>query len=116
MAAIIDSKMLDQGSDAYYSDDLRNVLEDHMTYLRTIASTIAMQVTPMQAVKYRMDMGGLLNDLRVPVQLHWVVARMNNFNSLSVVPEDLVQLLVPDVREVAQLMQSHTTTQRLGTS
>lgn len=113
MAATIDTLLLDRGPDVYYTDGLRNVLEDHMTYLRTASTTLRMEVTPMQAHRYELDLMGLLNELNIPLRLHWVVARMNNFDSLHDVPADLTALLVPDEKEVNRLVQSYTSTTRV---
>lgn len=112
--ASVDSLMVQPGSDVFYTDGLRNVLEDHMTYLRTHASTRVLDVTPMQAHRYEFDLIGLLNELGIPPQLHWVVARMNHFNGFQEVPEDLVKLLVPDDKEIAKLQQIYNTTSSIS--
>lgn len=112
--AAIDSLMSDQGADVYYSDGFRNVLEDHMTYLRTHQLTRVLDVTPKQAERFEYDLIGLLNELEVPVTLHWIVARMNHFDSIHEVPADLGSLLAPDPKEISKLLQSYNTTNKIN--
>lgn len=112
--ATIDYLMLSEGANVYYTDGFRNVLEAHMTYLRSHPSTRVLDVTPKQAEKYEYDLIGLLNELQIPVHLHWVVARVNNFNSLNEVPADLVRLLTPDPKEITQLQQTYQTSSKIS--
>lgn len=112
--ATIDSLMIQEGANIYYTDGLRNVIEDHMTYLRTHPTTRVIDVTPKQAERFEYDLIGLLNELQIPMYLHWVVARANNFNSLNEVPSDLVRLLAPDPKEVAKLQQTYQTSSKIS--
>jgi hypothetical protein len=112
--ATVDSMMLQPGADVFYTDGLRNVLEDHMTYLRTHANTRVIDITPIQAHRYEFDLIGLLNELMIEPYLHWTVARMNHFNSFTEVPEDLTKLLVPDSKEINKLQQIYNTTNTLS--
>lgn len=105
--SIVDSLMTPDGAAVFYSDGLRNVLEDHMTYLRTHPTTRSLDVSPKQAERFEYDLIGLLNELQIPMYMHWVVARTNNFDSLNKVPADLVSLLIPDHKEVAKLQQTY---------
>jgi hypothetical protein len=105
--------MLDPGADIFYEDGLRNVLEDHMTYLRGHKDTQIMAVDPMQVYVHKFDLIGLLNVLRIPMYLHWVVMRMNKIDTFTQVPSDLTQLLVPSTREVSMIQQTYTTTYRI---
>lgn len=112
--AIIDSLMSDSGSNTYYDSGFRVVLEDHMTYLRTHPTTRILDVTPKQVECYEYDLIGLLNELQVPMNIHWVVARVNNLNSFNEVPADLTQLLAPDPKEIAKLLQTYQTSSKIS--
>ena len=114
--AKIDQMMTDAGPQVYYSEGLRDVLEDHMTYLRTHPKTQVLSVTPIQAHKYEHDLTGLLNLLGVPMPIHWTVMRMNGLNTLTEVPADLAQLLIPDLREVSMIQQSYSSVNTSTTS
>jgi hypothetical protein len=112
--ATIDGLMIQEGANVYYTDGFRNILEDHMTYLRTHPTTRTLDVTPKQAEKYEYDLIGLLNELEIPMYLHWVVARANSFNSVNEVPSDLVSLLIPDHKEVAKLQQTYQISSKIS--
>ncbi len=112
--ATIDSLMTASGPDIYYNKSFRNMLEDHMTYLRTHPQNQVMEVTPMQAHRYEFDLIGLLNTLMIPQHLHWVVARMNHFDSFNHVPEDLTRLLIPEQKELVRLQQTFMTVNKIS--
>lgn len=103
-----------QGTGAYYTDQFRNVLEDHMTYLREAASTTVMNVDPIKAYRFEFDLNGLLLDMGIPLYLHWVVMRMNNFASPQDVPADLTQLLIASPDEIEVIRQAEYTKARLN--
>ena len=105
LEASINSMLISSDSSTYYSRGFRNVLEDHMTFLRKHSETRIIPVTPMQAHQYEFDSTGLLNELGIPLKMHWVVIRMNHLTSLTEVPADLIQLLVPSENEITKLKQ-----------
>lgn len=107
--AAIDSLTIQPGPSIYYDDGFRNTLEDHMTYLRTHPDNQTLEVTPIQAHRYEFDLIGLLNELVVPMHMHWVVARVNNFDSFTKVPQDLTFLILPDQKEIARIQQTYST-------
>ena len=105
--ASINSMLVLDDNVMYYNTAFRNVLEDHMTYLRTHPDTIIVAVTPMQAYRYEFDMTGLLIELGIPLHMHWTVVRMNHMSSLTQVPSDLLQLIVPTDRELSRIKQTY---------
>lgn len=109
----IDQLMVTPGADTYYSDDFHNVLEDHMTYLRGLASTTKQEVEPIDVIRYQADFFGLLGRLGVPQYLHWVVLRMTGLTSPAKVPLDLAFVLVPDISDVQRLQQTIKTTAQI---
>lgn len=99
----------DSGPPVFYEDGFRNMLEDHMTFLREHPETIVIEVTPMQAHRYEFDQAGLFNALNIPTQLHWIVMRMNRFTSPNQVPEDLMSLMVPGNQVISRLQSAYNT-------
>lgn len=104
----------DAGASAYYDADFRNVLEDHMGYLRSHASTRTIVVDPGQAYKYEFDLYGYLLSVGVPANLHWVVLRLNKLTTPMDFTMQLSQLLVADAGLVDKIRQSHMSTRRLS--
>ena len=110
MAAAVDSMMIDPGPEVYYTDAFRNVLEDHLTYLRTSTTSSVIIITPMEAHRYEMDLHGLLATKNIPRYLHWLIMRMNFMNSPTEVKETLSQMIIPDPKEVARILQAFNST------
>lgn len=107
--ATLDKLYKDVPAAIYCDESFLDVLEDHMTYLRTAATTHTLSVTPSDANVYAFDLSGLLFKLGIPARLHWVIARMNGFKSLTENDETLTQLIVPDaltVDNIASLQSS----------
>lgn len=114
MTMKIDSQLVDSGPSIYYDPAFRNVLEDHLTYLRTHEKTQLIAVDVMQAYRFEGDLNGLLSYYRVPVYLQWLVMRMNKFTSPLDASKDLISLIVPDYTTVEQIRQSHMTVRRIS--
>jgi hypothetical protein len=110
----VDTMLTAQGAAVYYTDAFRNVLEDHMTYLRKATSTTVMNVDPIKAYRFELDLDGLLLDMGIPLYLHWVVMRMNNLSSPQQVPADLTTLLICAPSELEMIRQSEYTKARLN--
>lgn len=106
--AAIDNLMVSPGADIYYSDAFRNVLEDHMTYLRGHAATNKVEVAPIDVVRYQADLYGLLGKIGIAPHMQWIVMRMSDMTSPSRVPEELTFVLVPDESVISRLQQSIT--------
>lgn len=110
----VDALLVPQGTDVYYTDAFRNVLEDHMTYLRGAASTTVGNVDPIKAYRFEFDLNGLLLDMGLPLFLHWTIMRMNNLSSPQHVPADLTTLLLPAPAELEMIRQAEYTKARLN--
>lgn len=110
----IDNLMLPDGDAVYYTEDFRHVLEDHMEYLRTHQSTKAASVNPEYAYVYRNDLFSFLAHINLPVYLHWVTMRMNNWVSPTQFTRDTPMLMLPDPATVQQIKSAHTAGNRVS--
>lgn len=108
----LDSLMRDPGPSIYYDPDFRNVLEAHMTELRS-NSTDILNVEPAAAYKYEFDFFSLLANYSVPDHYHWIVMRMNKFDSPTANTRDLSVLMLPDQRQISRIVSSHKTTRKI---
>lgn len=111
--ALIDL-LIDAGSDIYYDPVFRNVLEDHMTYLREHPQTTIMPISPNDAYVYRQDLFGVLLKNNVQPQYHWLVMRMNKYTAPHQFSEDVISLMVPNANVIAQIRSSHMATPRIS--
>ena len=112
MADSLASLMLNEGPAIYYDPDFRNVLEDHMTYLRTHPTTEVIQVDDGQAFLYTNDFYGLTRALLIPAELRWVMLRMNNMKSPTDYKADRTMLIRPNQTVVDFIQQSYSSTNR----
>lgn len=117
MANKVDRFMTDGGPAVYYDDGFRQVVEDHMTYLRTHPKTtlLTLDATKLGTLyKYEADLYGFLSEFGVPRKLHWIVMRMNGYFSPTELEMSLTSLMVPDGTIVEQLVQTHRSTNKMA--
>jgi hypothetical protein len=105
----VDNLMMNYGSSVYYTDDLRNVLEDFMTYFRTNPTTQTMTVDPGDAVRYESDFYALLTYLNIAPQYHFPILRINNMTASTDYRSTMTSFLVPDLGEVQRIAQTEQT-------
>jgi len=96
MTLSVSKLRLDRGELFFYKSIFKQGVEDHLTELINEPSTSNMSVTPFQNGKYRGDFYGLLIDLKVPMDLHWVILRMNGYHNPTAFTSDLLWIIVPD--------------------
>lgn len=106
--------MLDSGPDVYYSAAFRNVLEDHMVYLRNHPQTSPLLVDPGESYQWRNDLFGLLSARAIPAHFHWMIMRLNNYTSPTQFIPNTVALLCPNFSIVEKIRQSHKSTARIS--
>jgi hypothetical protein len=109
----INDLSMDSGSLSYYSEPVRNAIDDHMTFLRNHASNEIISFTPKDIERYEGDLYGLFLAMNIPPQYHYCVRRMNQLESAQIVPEDLAYIVVPDYKVVDNIRQAVTTTGRV---
>lgn len=102
--------MTDDGSSDYYDPSFRDVLEAHLTWLRKSPNTYSIAVTAFDAHIYHQNLHGFLINNQVPLNLHWLVMRMNGFYSPFELDAKTTSLLIPNSKEVDRLRQSWNTT------
>lgn len=109
-SASINALMFTTGPSDYYTDAFRQVLEDHMWYLRGITSTQPQTVSPQEAWQNEGDLYGFLaGKLNIEPQYHWVVMRLNNFTSPTQFGKHVNQLLIPSFTLIEQLRSAFNT-------
>lgn len=109
----LEELMLVEGPVLHYDAGFRRVLEDHMTYLRSHASTISMDVDAGVAYRFESDFYGLLNNFRVPAYLHWLTLRMNRLVNPTDFKAEARPILIPNETVVGRILQSHQTSRRV---
>jgi hypothetical protein len=95
--------------DAYYSEGFMQVIEDHLSYLRSYDGVVVNQLTNTQCVKYQGDFFGLLNDLKIDKRYHYAVMRVNDLFSPADFTGDINQIVVPNLSQVDMLKNIYQT-------
>jgi hypothetical protein len=75
--------MRSMGPKLYYSREFKQMIEDHLPYLKNHSSTATAALDPMLSYKYMGDLTGLLYHLNIPSHLHFVILRLNDYSSYT---------------------------------
>jgi len=108
----VDALMVAEGAQSYYTDTLRDALEDFMTVFRTDNSTQPLVIEPGIAQRFDADLNGLLTFLRIPAQFHYVIMRVNKMTSSDEYRDMMLTLQVPNTAEVQRIMQVENSVNR----
>jgi hypothetical protein len=106
----VDSLMVDDGSATYYTDEVRNTLEDFMTVFRTSPTTQSVPVDPGDAQRFEYDFYGLLTYMSVPMKYHFAVMRTNNMVAPTDYRAYMLTYLMPDQGEIDRIVQTLNST------
>lgn len=93
----------------YYTDGLRNMFEDALTWLIVHPKTTIVSVDPGLAYRFEADFYGLLNHDNIPFHLHHLIMRMTGFTAPEEATAQLLQYLKPDFAVVQTLVSLYRT-------
>lgn len=108
----ITNKFSPAGDPVWYTDAFRNVLEDHLTYLRNNKTTQLQQVEPNLVIKFQFDMFSLFRFYRLQDYLHWITMRMNGYLSPIDNFSEMTSFIVPDETTINQILQHYNSRNR----
>lgn len=81
MAFAIASQAKDPGDSVYYDPRFRTVIETHLSILRQAPSTQQQPITADMIHRHEGDFYGLLMELGISLQFHWIYLRVNGLES-----------------------------------
>ena len=96
--------------DVYYSTGFMQLIEDHLTYLRTKTELKTVSVTNQLANKYQGDFYGLLLESSIPKKYHYIITRFNGYKSPSEFMGFIDYFVVPDIGVIEELKSLYLTT------
>lgn len=100
---------LNKPVDEYYTHpDFLIMLESHLEYLR-INNVGFLPITNQQNIKFAGDLYGILNEKNIDKKFHYIISRLNNYNSSSDYKGDKSELLLPDVYKIEELNRIFST-------
>lgn len=102
----IDAYLTTDGSNDYYDESFRFVLESHLSYFRTLPSTGLAPVEPNDTKIYDQDFFSYLNDRNIKPCFHWFIMRLNNFFSPNDFNSSVTSVLLPDDTALEKIRQA----------
>lgn len=104
--------MVNDGPGTMYAPDFRQMIEDHLVYLRGHAQTEVIDISNVNAHAHHGDLYGLLTEYDVQQQFHWIIMRVNGYHSPMEYDESHVTLLVPSLTVIESLLRVHRAVKR----
>jgi len=86
--------------DVYFSHNFIVMIDSHLTYLRADPDNTLASVTKHQNYKYEGDLYGLLNDLNISKKYHFIIARLNGYESSVDFKGDVEFLTIPNLSQI----------------
>lgn len=106
--------MRNDGPVVFYTPDFRQLIEDHLEYLKTNNRSTRIQINDKDLHKYEYDLIGLLLEYKLPRHLHWIVMRLNGFTSPDQFTELTTSLLIPEPSEIDRLKNIQSTVHKIA--
>lgn len=96
----------DTGSNYYYEQGFRKVIEDNLAILRNSPYTQSLSLKPYHASLYKNQLYSLLTEYKIPVYLHWIMMRLNGMSHPNEY-EGVEILYIPDFKMVENLLNTY---------
>lgn len=96
-------------SAGYFEPMFRKVLEEHLKIIKEQSNLTTVTITPIQALRYKGDFYGLLNELGVPDYLKWITLRVNDMISPSDANSDISMVVMIDPQYIRRIYNTHRT-------
>lgn len=93
----------DSGPLFYYTEAWRQTVEDHVDLIRNATNNTIQEIAKNDAYRYRGDLFGLLTYLGIPIQYHYVVARINGMREGSELNEFTTELIIPNIEAIDKI-------------
>lgn len=78
MALTVSTLMKPPGDPLFYELGFRTIIETHLFLLRLDALTLKQVIDGSKVHQYEGDFYGLLSELNIPMEHHWICLRVNN--------------------------------------
>lgn len=97
-------------NDKFYSEDFKQVIEDHLPYLKRLSSTRSQSFPAYYQIQCKHNYYLLLSSIGVPYKYHWIIMRLNGYHSPMEFTGEESAVLIPDFPTVDRLMSTFNTT------
>ena len=75
------NSIVNQGEQIFYTSKYRQMIEDHVIFLRNHKTVTTVSLAPMLSYRYMADFYGLLFHLNLQPEFHYSVLRLNGYKS-----------------------------------
>jgi hypothetical protein len=99
--------MTKPGTDIWYTDGFRNVLESHLTFFRSSPKLRLVAIDKHMSYKYEGDLYGLMDELGINKQYHFLVMILNGYSHPADYDGNRYELYLPDTSEVDMVKNVH---------
>ena len=113
MTQPIQRLQIDIGETHLFSMGFRNLIENHLPFLRSHTSTIEKNISPHSGYTWVGDYYGLLLSLDIPHDLLWITLRMNGYTSPGDYDGNNLVVLVPSQAQISKMLTRYTNTASL---
>ena len=100
------------GSETFYTDEFRNELEYHLSYIIERSRNTVKQLTDNEALIYEGDFFGLCCYLGIPHQYIWIALRVNGYRKYEDFTRFDKEIIIPETTYIIELEEAFTTTHR----
>lgn len=105
----INNLMTVYGNPVHYDPQFRILVESFIPSIRNDPRRHTVAITKDMTYRYAGDLTGLLDNLNVPRDYHWLVMRLNNMNDISKVDLNLSTLDIPPLDFMDHLRKNFLT-------
>lgn len=113
MAASIQNLMNRDGEKITYTLAYRQMIEDHLAYLRNQNSNEIITIRPDVGWRYHGDLHGVLNHYEFDWDMHWIIMRVNNYQSAHEFDYQDQELIIPSSTVISDLTKQHRARRKL---
>lgn len=101
-------KQLPDLETSFFEEDFIHTLESHLTHLRN--TNVQFKTIDTHLLdKYRGDFYGLLDELGIGKQYHYIVMRVNGFNSSDNYRSNMTAIVIPSFTEIESIKDIYRT-------
>lgn len=94
-----------EGSEIYYSAEFRQVVEDHLEYLKSRPGVEQRILKASEVNRHTGDLYGYLVEIKKPLHMHWVIMRCSGMRSPAEFGIDTGILYIPNIPDVDEIRQ-----------
>lgn len=113
MVATINTLMEEQGPSVMYDPEFRQVIEDMRTDLIEDEDTQWIDIRPDIANQHDGDFYAVLREYDIPRQMHWIVLRINGYDSPIQFRTENDQILIPSQTKIQSIVRVFRANRRL---